>query len=67
LRKPNEPAALRLKRAERKKSMKDTYINIKFNSELKSQAQAQAKKEGRTLSNWIECLIRREIEKASGK
>ena len=47
--------------------MKDTYINIKFNSELKAQAQEQAKKEGRTLSNWIEWLIRCEIEKASGK
>jgi len=45
--------------------MKDTYINIKFNSELKSQAQKQAKKEGRTLSNWIEQLVKSALEKAS--
>jgi antitoxin component of RelBE/YafQ-DinJ toxin-antitoxin module len=45
--------------------MKDTYINIKFNSDLKKQAQELASKEGRTLSNWIEYLIKREIEKAS--
>jgi len=48
-------------------NMKDTNINIKFNSDLKAQAQEQAKKEGRTLSNWIEYLVKREIEKASGK
>ena len=47
--------------------MKDTYINIKFNSELKQQAQDQAAREGRTLSNWIEQLIKKELEKASGK
>lgn len=45
--------------------MKDTYINIKFNSDLKAQAQAQAAKEGRTLSNWIEQLVKQAIEKAS--
>jgi predicted HicB family RNase H-like nuclease len=48
--------------------MKDTYINIKFNSELKSQAQKQAAKEGRTLSNWIEQLVIEALkEKAASK
>jgi predicted HicB family RNase H-like nuclease len=45
--------------------MKDTNINIKFNSELKAAAQAQAAAEGRTLSNWIEWLVRKEIERTS--
>jgi len=47
--------------------VKDTYINIKFNSELKAQAQAQAKKEGRTLSNWIEQLVMQALKKAPQK
>jgi predicted HicB family RNase H-like nuclease len=44
--------------------MKDTNINIKFNSDLKAAAQAQAAAEGRTLSNWIEQLVIQAIVQA---
>jgi predicted HicB family RNase H-like nuclease len=45
--------------------MKDTNLHIRINSDLKIQAQAIAAKEGRTLANWIEQLIKRELEKPS--
>jgi predicted HicB family RNase H-like nuclease len=47
--------------------MKDTRLNIRISSELKKQAQELAAKDGRTLANWLEQLIRKEIEKAAEK
>ena len=48
-------------------NMKDTYLHIRISSELKKQAQELATKDGRTLANWLEQLIRKEIEKAAEK
>lgn len=48
-------------------NMKDTRLNIRISSELKKQAQELAAKDGRTLANWLEQLIRKEIEKAAEK
>jgi predicted HicB family RNase H-like nuclease len=42
--------------------MKDVFINMKTTSELKNKAVELAKKDKRTLSNWIEKLIEKEIE-----
>jgi predicted DNA-binding protein len=47
------------------RKMKDNYIRIRTTTELKQSAQALAVKEGRTLANWIEQLIKRELEKAA--
>lgn len=42
--------------------MKDTNLNIRINSDLKSAAQALAQSQSRTLGNLIEYLLKREIE-----
>jgi predicted DNA-binding protein len=47
--------------------MKDTHLHIRISTELKEQAQGLAEADGRTLANWIEQLIKKEIEKAAGK
>lgn len=47
--------------------MKDTQLTIRINSDLKKQAQQYAEDTGRTLASLIEWLIRKEIEKPSGK
>ncbi len=43
--------------------MKTDRINIRISPELKQQLQALADAENRTISNYIESLIRRELEK----
>jgi predicted HicB family RNase H-like nuclease len=48
-----------------RQKLKDDDIHVKTTKELKESAVALAEKEGRTLSNWLEKLIRQEIDKAS--
>ena len=43
--------------------MKNGVLNIRIDSELKMKAQARAEAENRSLSNWLENLIRRELAK----
>jgi predicted HicB family RNase H-like nuclease len=45
--------------------MKGTHLHIRITEELKAQAQELADKDGRTLTNWIEWIIKQEIEKAA--
>jgi predicted HicB family RNase H-like nuclease len=45
--------------------LKDDDIHVKTSRELKEAAVSLAEKEGRTLSNWLEKIIKQEIEKAS--
>lgn len=47
--------------------MKDTTIHMLIDSELKKAAQEAAKKDDRTLANWIQQAIKEKLEKASGK
>jgi len=42
--------------------MKDDYLHIRINSDLKAAAQALASSQSRTLGNLIEYLLKREIE-----
>lgn len=42
---------------------KDEKIILRTTAELKEAAQKQAAKEGRSLSNYIEWLIRKDLEK----
>jgi predicted HicB family RNase H-like nuclease len=50
-----------------RRKLKDEDIHIKTSRELKEAALALAEEEGRSLSNWLEKVIRQEIEKASQK
>ena len=43
---------------------KEKIINIRVEAELKSRAKKLAEEDGRSLSNWILKLIKREIEEA---
>ncbi len=43
--------------------MKDSYIHIRINSELKQAAQDYAQETGRSLAGLIEYLLRQEIKK----
>jgi predicted DNA-binding protein len=43
--------------------MKTERLQIRISPELKAQLQALAEADGRTISNYIELLIRREIQK----
>ena len=43
---------------------KEKIINIRVEAELKKQAKKLAEEDGRSLSNWILKLIKREIEQA---
>lgn len=43
---------------------KTKVLNLRIEAELKKQAKKLAEKDGRTLSNWVTRLIRREVEKA---
>ena len=43
---------------------KEKIINIRVEAELKKQAKKMAENDGRSLSNWILKLIKREIEQA---
>jgi len=45
--------------------MKDSYLYIRIQKELKEAAQVVAAKDGRTLSNWIIKLIDKEIKNNS--
>ena len=42
--------------------MKDSYIHIRINGELKQAAQQHAKETGRTLAGLIEWLLRKELK-----
>jgi len=44
--------------------LKDDDIHVKTTKELKEAAVRLAEKEGRSLSNWLEKVIKQEIEKA---
>ena len=46
---------------------KTKILNLRIEPELKKQAKKIAEKDGRTLSNWVTVLIRREVEKADKK
>ena len=43
--------------------MKTDVVRLRIAPELKAQAQARAEAENRSLSNWLENLIRRELAK----
>jgi len=43
---------------------KDKILNIRIEPELKRQAKKLADQEGRSLSNWLTWLIRRELKRA---
>lgn len=43
--------------------MKTERLQIRISPELKAQLQALAEADGRTISNYIELLIKREIQK----
>jgi predicted HicB family RNase H-like nuclease len=43
---------------------KTKILNLRIDPDLKKQAKKLAEKDGRTLSNWVTHLIRREVEKA---
>lgn len=42
---------------------KTETIAFRIDSELKKKAQELAKKDGRSLSNWLEQMVRKEVEK----
>jgi len=44
---------------------KEKIINIRVDAELKRQAKKLAENDGRSLSNWIQRLIQRQIEKSN--
>ena len=46
---------------------KEKIINIRVEGDLKKKAKKLAENDGRSLSNWIVHLIRREIKKAGDK
>lgn len=46
---------------------KEKIINIRVEGDLKKKAKKLAENDGRSLSNWIVHLIRREIKKAGNK
>lgn len=46
---------------------KTKILNLRIEAELKKQAKKLAEKDGRTLSNWVTHLIRREVEKVGSK
>jgi predicted HicB family RNase H-like nuclease len=46
-------------------TMKTEHLHIRISDELKQQAQTLADADGRNLTNWVEWLIKKEIEKAS--
>lgn len=43
--------------------MKTERLQIRISPELKAQLQALAEADGRTISNYIELLIKREVQK----
>ena len=43
---------------------KEKIINIRVDAELKKQAKKMAEEDGRSLSNWILKLIKKEMEQA---
>lgn len=47
--------------------MKDSYIHIRINSELKAAAQDYAQETGRTLAGLIDWLLRQELKKADAE
>ena len=49
------------------KMPKTKVLNLRIDPELKKLAKKLAEKDGRTLSNWVTHLIRREVEKAEKK
>ena len=46
---------------------KEKIINIRVEGDLKKKAKKLAENDGRSLSNWIVHLIRREIKKVGNK
>jgi predicted HicB family RNase H-like nuclease len=46
---------------------KEKIINIRVEAELKKQAKKMAENDGRSLSNWILKLIKREIEQSKSQ
>jgi predicted HicB family RNase H-like nuclease len=42
---------------------KTKILNLRIDPDLKKQAKKLAEKDGRTLSNWVTHLIRKEVEK----
>jgi antitoxin component of RelBE/YafQ-DinJ toxin-antitoxin module len=46
---------------------KTKILNVRIDPDLKKQAKKLAEKDGRTLSNWVTHLIRRELDKAEKK
>ncbi len=46
---------------------KEKIINIRVDAEFKKQAKKMAEEDGRSLSNWILKLIKREIEASKSK
>ena len=46
---------------------KTKILNLRIEPELKKLAKKMAEKDGRTLSNWVTQLIRREVEKTGRK
>lgn len=44
---------------------KEKIINIRVDSELKKMAKKMAEADGRSLSNWIVKLMKKEIEKSN--
>ena len=47
--------------------MKDSYIHIRINGELKQAAKQHAADTGRTLAGLIEWLLRQELKKAGSQ
>jgi predicted HicB family RNase H-like nuclease len=46
---------------------KTKILNVRIDPNLKKAAKKLAESDGRTLSNWVTRLIRREVERASAK
>lgn len=46
---------------------KTKVLNLRIDPDLKKAAKKLAEKDGRTLSNWVTHLIRRELEKVEKK
>jgi predicted HicB family RNase H-like nuclease len=46
---------------------KTKILNVRIDPDLKKAAKKLAESDGRTLSNWVTRLIRREVERAAAK
>lgn len=55
------------KTKKRREILKSEVLRLRITPELKEKVQAQAEAENRTLTNWLETLIKRELERVDKK